>query len=73
MVRLLLKYGASLTAEDKKQKIAAIHITADKGFLRTYSAQVLLIHFTRFLSFRISRLHTLFPVYFSYYLSRQPS
>jgi tankyrase len=33
MVRPLLKYGASLTAEDKKQKIAAVHITADKGFL----------------------------------------
>jgi ankyrin repeat protein len=33
LVRLLLKHGASLSAEDKKQKIAAIHITADKGYL----------------------------------------
>lgn len=33
MVKLLLEHHASLTAEDKKQKIAAIHITADKGFL----------------------------------------
>jgi hypothetical protein len=27
MVKLLLEHKASLTAEDKKQKIAAIHIT----------------------------------------------
>jgi len=32
-VKLLLKFGASLSAEDKKQKIAAIHITADKGYI----------------------------------------
>ncbi len=33
LVKLLMKHGASLSAEDKKQKIAAIHITADKGYL----------------------------------------
>lgn len=33
MVELLLQHNASLSTEDKKQKIAAIHITADKGFL----------------------------------------